>query len=128
MNAETVIDLQNRIVLVCSGAIYSKWENAFVNVEIDSIDGEQTENLLCVHFCKEGGKWTSDSFSAPIESYDLFNRLRAETSDPEPWKNCMLEFDSTGKYRFSYSHDRPRRIYGDYSDEAMLEHYIPKPL
>lgn len=119
---QTLIDLQNAIVLSIANAIKVAWVAAVVNIEIDEMDGEQTENCLALAFTEHEGTWERHSFCLPSECYALFVALQ-EASDQ--WKSCTLEFDSTGKYKFSYSHQPPKRLNGVLDDESMLKGYLP---
>lgn len=127
MNAQSQIELQNRIVVTTARAISGDWDAAAVNIEIDEIEGEQTENCLALSFARQQDTWKRNSFQLPYECYDLFVKLR-DLSDREKWKTCTLEFDHNGKYKFSFSYDAPRRLNGIHDDEAMLKGYTPVSL
>lgn len=122
-----MIDLQNRIVVTTARAINGNWDAAVVNIEIDDVDGEPMENCLAISFVRQQSTLERSSFLIPFECYDLFVTLR-DSSEGEKWKACTVEFDRTGKYKFHYSHEPPRRLNGIHDDEALLKAYIPSIL
>lgn len=124
MDATGLIDLQNRIVTTIARSIPEAWDTAVISIEIDLVDGEQTENYLGLFYKKSGDSFSQASWPLPSECVDQFVCLRDNSSSP-PWTGCLLEFDSSGGYRFSYSYDPPKRINGIYDDEAMLKDYTP---
>jgi hypothetical protein len=124
VNAQSLIELQNRIIVTTAQAISGDWDAAVVNIEIDEIEGEQTESCLALSFALQQGTWKRNSFELPFDCYDLFVTLR-DSSDGEKWKTCTVEFDYNGKYKLSYTYEAPRRLNGIHDDEAMLKGYIP---
>lgn len=124
MTTQSLIDLQNRIVVTTANAIKGEWDAAVIDIEIDHVDGEQTENCLALSFRLQQGDWKRSSFQLPFECYDLFVTLR-DASSGQRWTSCTLEFDSNGKYKFRYSYEPPRRLNGIHDDEAMLKNYLP---
>lgn len=67
MNAQGLIDLQNRIVVTTAKGLNGEWDAAVVNIEIDDIDGEQTENCLAISFVRQQGTLKRSSFQIPFE-------------------------------------------------------------
>ncbi len=125
MDPKALMDLQSKIVVAVADGIKSEWQFAVVNIEIDLVDGEQTENCLCLSLSKAKDEWSRRSFDLPFQCYDMFLMLRDKTDE---WKTCMLEFDLTGKYRFSFSSSSPKRLNGIHNEESLLSNYIPPPL
>lgn len=129
-NSQQLIDLQNKVVLCVANSIRVKWDHLLVNYEREVIDDEPSQDCLFVAFVWENNNWKRQSLQLPIQCYDLFLDLcSAMSNDGESqWGSCTVEVDSSGKYRFAFSYDLPKRLNGDFSDEALLKHYIPQPL
>ena len=130
MDAKREFDLQAKIVTSIAKSLTKDWTTAVVNIEIDVVDGDQTENCLAISFAEDRGGWSRNSFSLPFECYDYFVELRdsMHNTNADLWKVCTLEMNLGGKYRFSFSYDPPRRLNGIHDDEAMFKSYLPKPL
>ena len=128
MVPKPLMELQDRIVLSLVRSLTGIWDAAVVNIEIDFADEEQTENCLALSFARDNGGWTRSSFSLPYDCYDLFAELRElmKQQDAALWTSCTLELKADGKYRYSFSYERPRRLNGIHDDEAMLKHYSPQ--
>lgn len=127
MDAQQVIELQNRIVRTMASGIAGVWDAAVVSVEIETSDEDQCVNCLALSFEFQQGAWERTSFSVPHDCYDLFVALR-DSSDGPQWVSCLLEFDAKGKYKFSYSFAPAKRLNWIRDDEAMLKDYSPSSL
>jgi hypothetical protein len=129
MDASALTHCQDTIVATLARSIAHEWDHALVNIEIDVVDGEQTENCLMVSFQRRGAEWVRSSEQLPFECYDQFVQLRQLLAPEDgPWTICTLEFNSSGKYRFSFSQDSPPRLSGIHDDQSMFRSYLPTPL
>ncbi len=122
--------LQDAIAASITRGVHVEWNRIVVNIEIDTIDGEQTENCLALSFKSSSNTWTRTSFRLPFECYDQFVGLRnsMDGTSNSPWKSCTFEVDPGGKYKFAFSYDSPRRLNGLHDDIAMLKNYQPQQL
>lgn len=130
MEFNILAELQERIVTTIAVENRGGWDFIVINIEVDTIDGDRTENCLAFSFIRENSHWRRAGFELPIACYDLFVELREvmASAGEAAWKTCMLEIDSGGEFRFSYSHDEPKRLNGLHDDGAMLRGYIPQSL
>jgi hypothetical protein len=127
MDSKEFIDLQNEIVQGLAKAVKQPWDFFVVNFECELIDGERTQDTLAIAFKKQNTSWSRTSFVAPYESCLHLSRLSDLMSKAgNSWGSCTLEVDATGKYRFTYSQEPPRRLNGEFNDEALLKTYIPQ--
>lgn len=126
---QELIDLQNNIVHCLAKAVNQRWDYFVVNFEREEIDGERTQDCLAISFVKEKGGWKRSSFIAPYDCCSLLFRLSElmSAAGGETWGSCTLEVDSSGKYRFSYSYEPPKRLTGNFDDGALLKAYTPQP-
>jgi hypothetical protein len=126
---QQLIDLQNRIVHGMAEAVSEPWDFFVVNYEREEIDGERTQDTLAISFANEKGTWKRSSFEPPYDCCCLLSRLSELMSSKggETWGSCTLEVDSSGKYRFSYSYEPPKRLNGILDDESLLKGYTPRP-
>src|SRR5947199_9537868 len=105
MDAAAETELHGRIVRSIVGSLTSPWDAAVINIEIDVVDGDQTENCLALSFLKRENAWQRSGFGLPYVCYDLFSELRLTMQQPggQYWKICTLEISRKGKYRFQFS-------------------------
>ena len=129
-NQQLLIDLQNKAVLCVVDAVDFEWAYLLVNFEREVIDDEPGEDCLFVAFTRDNDEWKRQSVPLPAQCYDLFLQLASAMSRDGNalWGSCTLEVDSSGSYRFSFSYERPKRLNGDFGDEALLKYYVPRPL
>lgn len=127
MMQQEVVDLQNKIVSTFAKAQTQPWDSLVCNIEIDVIDGDRRENCLALQFVRNGEQWQRDSIQISDACYDLFVGLQEKLTSPVhgEWKSCTLEVNSSGKYQFSFSYERPRRLYRIHDDVVMLKGYVP---
>ncbi|MAT70969.1 MAG: hypothetical protein CMJ58_15765 [Planctomycetaceae bacterium] len=125
MDASEVLQLQDEIVAAVANAIEDAWDAAVVNLEIGATDGEVAIDCLALYFTWNRGEWKRKSLDFPYECCGLFTKLRDSGAGPK-WSVCMLEIDSSGKYKFDYAYDAPRRLNGVFDDEALLKGYRPQ--
>jgi hypothetical protein len=126
MNIRSLTNLQNSIVVTATGGIEGEWNTAVINIEIeDHEDGSIGKNSLALSYRFVKNIWKSDGFIMPHKCFELFRLLRG-FSDGQKWSICTLEFDSEGRYEFSFSYEQPKRLNGIHDDESMLKNYKPK--
>lgn len=130
MDSQSLIHVQNEIVLRIAGTIGIPWEYCLIDFEREVVDEEPVEGCLALAFARGSGGWTRVSIRLPHDCYDLFlDMLKLMTSNEEgPWNSCTLEFDSAGKYRYSFSYEPPRRLNGVFDGDAFFENHVPRPL
>lgn len=124
---QKLIDMQGDIVQCFANAVNEPWDYLLVNFERQETNGEKVQDTLAVAFSKQDISWKHISFIAPynccrqlLRLYELMN----ESGDG--WASCTLEVDATGRYRFSYSNEAPRRLNGNFDDEALFTAYVPQ--
>jgi hypothetical protein len=129
-DTQVLIDLQNRIVRCFANSMEQSWDFLVINFERVDVDGERRENALALAFLKENETWRRISIIAQydcrmllVELYELMAKEGAAN-----WSTCMLEIDSSGKYRFSFGYNPPKRLNRVLDDESLLKGYVPKPL
>jgi hypothetical protein len=127
MTTDTLAQMQDQIIATLAGAIDKPWSFVALNIEIDVVDGEQTENCLLVSFHKKFWRLVRKSQELPYELYDLFVALRdhmAKANDSS-WSSCTLVFDASGRYRFEFSYATPLRLNGVHDDVSMMKGLDP---
>jgi hypothetical protein len=127
MNMKQLIDLQNNVVLTLANGIEFPWDFIVVNFEIGIVEGDRMENALALAFTRDGEGLKEESFLIPHQCYVPFVRLHEamESSEKKQWGSCTLEIESSGRYRFLFSYEAPKRLYGIRDAEAMLDGYVP---
>lgn len=125
---QDLISLQNSIVHCLANAVNKPWDFFVVNFEREEIDGDQTQDTLAIAFQHEKDVWQRSSFIAPYDCCRLILRLSElmASDGGDPWGSCTLEVHSSGKFRFSFSYEPPKRLNGDLGEDAMLKGYTPK--
>lgn len=125
-----ITELQDKAVYCFAQAVKEEWHHLVVSFEIEDIDGESTQDTLALSFRDEEGQWKRSSFSAPRECCKLLADLSVAMTNEEgrTWGSCTLQVDSSGKYRYSFSHEPPKRLNGVFDDEALLKNYVPQPI
>lgn len=125
-----IIEAQDRVVLCLTNSVQQQWDYLVVNFEWEEVDGERTRDTLAIGFVKQQTTWRRFSIIAPYECTSLLSDLCdcMAADGNKAWRSCTLEIDAAGKYRFSFSYERPKRLNGEFEDEAMLKHYTPRPL
>jgi hypothetical protein len=125
-----LIELQNQVVLCVANSVSMNWEHLLVDFEREVIGNELVEDCLAVAFTRENNTWQRQSFQLGSQCYDLFGPLcEAVSKDGNgQWGSCTLEVDSSGRYRFSFSYEPPKRLNGDFSDAALRNDYLPRML
>ena len=125
-----VIELQNNAVQCIAQAVGEKWDALVLNFEFTELDGVPTRNTIAIAFSNENGHWRRNSFIAPHECGDLLFQLSKAMAKEggTTWRSCTLEVESSGKYKFSFSHEPPKRLNGIFDDESLLKNYIPHAL
>jgi hypothetical protein len=130
IDKQQIIIVQNEAVQCLANGVSEKWDYLLVNCERAEFDGEQRYHGLAMAFVKDKGKWKSNSIIVSHKCYSLLLKLSQLMSmdGSNPWGSCTVEVDSSGKYRFSFSYDPPRRIYGVIDDDTLFNEYTPQAL
>lgn len=128
MNAVEILKRQDQIVTAIAQAIREPWLYAVVNIEIDVVEGDRTENSIALSYTKKRWRLISRDEELPYEHYDWFVSLREQMSEvnDSPWRSCTLVFDKQGHYQFDFSFDPPPRLNGIYDDTTMFTTFDPK--
>lgn len=128
MNAIETIQQQDHIVTAIAQAIREPWSYVAVSVEIDVVDGQQTENSIALSYTKRLWRLNSRSEKLPHEHFNWFVALREKMADANgaQWSSCTVVFDRHGHYQFDFSYDSPLRLNGVYNDTTMLKNFDPK--
>ena len=123
------MNIQNQIVVSLAELISIPWNAAFADIEIDDIDGFQNEDGFFNTLAKVEDGWKETSIMIPRSCSRLFGELRNAMSLEEgmKWTVCTVEFNSAGKYRYSFSYDSPPRINGNFDDQKF-KNYVPPEL
>jgi hypothetical protein len=123
----SIIDLQNNIVLTLANGVNFAWDYIVVNFEIGNVDGDRMENALAMAFTRDGKLLKEENFLIPHQCYEPFVKLyeAMENTGKKPWGSCTLEIESSGRYRFFFSYEAPKRLNGIRDDESMLGGYVP---
>jgi hypothetical protein len=125
---QQLIDLQGDIVQCLANAVNEPWDFFVVNFEREETNGEKVQDTIAVAFSKQTTSWKRISFIAPYNCCCLLLRLYELMNESgDAWASCTLEVDATGRYRFSFSYEAPKRLNGNFDDEALLKTYIPQP-
>ena len=128
MKTIEILEHQAQIVKAVAKAIREPWLYAVVDIEIDVIDGDRTENSIALSYAKRLWRLISQDIGLPYEHYDWFVSLReqmAEASE-QRWSTCRLVFDKRGHYEFDFSYDLPPRLNGIHDDVTMLTTFDPR--
>lgn len=128
MNATEILNQQHQIVRAVAQAVCEPWLYAVVNIEIDVIEGDQTENLIAISYAKRLWRLIPRSEEIPYQLYDLFVSLRERMAEvnEQTWGSCTMVFDRRGRYQFDFSYDPPPRLNGIYDDTTMLTFFNPR--
>ena len=127
MTAAEILQRQDQIVTTLANAIREPWKFVVVNIEIDVIDGDQTENCIVLSYTKKLWRLIQRSEELPHELYDQFAALRdhmAESNDSS-WGSCTLVFEKSGRYRFEFSYEPPSRLNGIHDEDSMMAKFDP---
>jgi Protein of unknown function, DUF600 len=119
---ETTMNLQRAIVTALARDLPDAWERIVVNYEIQEEDGGLTEDRLGFYIAKDAaGGFRESELAFTPEVKRLFREMNDEVqrSEGERWGTCDLVVDQPGKFKFSFSYDRPKRINGVFDDESM---------
>jgi len=128
MTASEILHCQNEIVTTLANAIQRRWRFVAVNIEIDVIEGEQTENCITLSYTRHLWKLLRHSEKLPYQCYDQFSRLRIlmTAEQARPWSSSTLVLDTDGNYRFAFQYGTPSRLNGIHDDGSMLVDFNPK--
>jgi hypothetical protein len=118
---------QDEIVQVLAGAVRQPCQFVAVDVEIDVINGEQTEDCVMISYAKRFWRLVPRSERLPYELFDQFGKLRdlMAQANGDCWKSCRFVFDHSGRYRFEFKYDQPLRLNGSFDANAMLANFDP---
>ena len=129
-----IIRIQNTLVQIFVTKITVGWDFAFLSYEWEGdYKGWEVTNSLALVFRKIDSGWARESISPrtgettfPDEMHELAVGMAGK--DGQLWKSFILEVDKTGKYRFEFSYDPPRRIHSGELTERDFVDYVPRPL
>jgi hypothetical protein len=113
------IDVQKAIVIALSRGPGEPWERIVVNYEMQEEDGGLTEDRLGFCISKDpSGQFHQEDLSFSPEVKGLFRRLNDEMQRTEGrrWGTCELVVDQSGRFKFSFSYEPPKRINGVFDD------------
>ena len=119
---ETTMNLQKAIVTALAHAIPGAWERIVVNYEMQEEHGGLTEDRLGFYIAKDPtGNLRESELAFSPEVKRLFRDMNDEIqrSEGERWRTCDLVVDQPGKFKFSFSYERPKRINGVFDDDSM---------
>ena len=127
MTPSEILELQNELVATLANAVRKPWRFIAVNIEIDEIDGQKTENCLMLRWAKRFRKLVRRDEELPSVCYGQFRLLRDRMipHSDRPWQSCTLVVSSEGRYRFEFSYDPAKRLNGIHDDQAMLSGFDP---
>jgi hypothetical protein len=119
---ETIMNLQKAIVAALARGIPDAWERIVVNYEMQEEDGGLTEDRRGFYITKDpAGNLRKAELAFGPELKAMFREMNDEIQRTEGkrWGTCDLEINPSGKFRFSLSHDPPKRINGVFDDDSM---------
>jgi len=122
-NMHETAALQDRIVLCFANDVVEQWDFLLVSfgLEEDSDDDGMVSSIVELVFQRQRNRWNRGSVIAPLEGQNLLRDLAQLMSNGnQTWRGCTLEIESTGKYRFAFSHELPDWVHG-----PLVEHPIP---
>jgi hypothetical protein len=130
MDKQKIIDVQDKAVHCFANAATEKWDFILVNCETRDFEDYQQYDVLAISFAREKNAWKHTSIQAPYQCCDLLLQLcmLMGTGGKRAWESCTLEIESGGKYRYSFSYERPKRFNGIFDDEALFNNYTPRLL
>jgi hypothetical protein len=117
-----VMEVQKKIVAALSRTIGAQWEWTVVNCEMQEEDGGPTEDRRGFYITPDGtGGFHKASLTFDTTAKDLFRALGLEMrrSKGQGRGGCDLVVDQSGRLRFNFSYDPPRRINGVFDEASM---------
>lgn len=121
------ISTQKYIVEEICGTIDCEWSLIHINAEYEIIDGHLHSDSMTSLFIHDGTQWTEESICLSNSASLLLHKLRESMSDLPggPWSICTLEVADTGRYKFSFSYDKPVRLYDMLAGNTQFADYDP---
>ncbi len=119
---QATINLQEAIVTTLARGIPGAWERIVVNYEMQEEDGGLTEDRRGFYITKDAtGDFRKGELAFSSEVKALFRQMNDKIHQTEGhrWGTCDLVVDQSGKFRFNFSYDPPKRINGVFDDDSM---------
>lgn len=123
-------------MLAVTHAIRDTWERVVINMEME-YDDEEKEPILdtaCFYIKSTAeGDYEQVAHELDRETELLFeapNDLSLDLNQ-ERWGSCDLVIDCSGKYRFKFDFEKPKRLGGIFDEQSVyrfnnyLQHYKP---
>lgn len=124
------IQAQQAVVVAVAGDVpYRHWERILLDVEIaEQTDGYDLDTVSIVIRRNERNELEDPQFRLGAESKEAITRLYEQRKQDagEVIGGFELSVDFPGKFRFAFSHDKPKRLNGvwDAERQRRLDDYL----
>lgn len=126
-----LIQAQDQLVTAVARAAPSGgWERIVADVEIEEgKDGYRIDSVSFAIVRSAGGDYSDPQFeldgTARNAVVDLYTAQKT-TGEKGVIGGFELQIEPSGKYRFTYSYDRPKRLNGEWDEakESRLDNYL----
>ena len=125
---DKIAAVQNKIAQYLVDNVFEPWEEIVMNCELS----EKTKNLSCALFYITNDP--NDRRKGDIKLTSELTHLLRKLNDVyykksgERWGIFDLIIDSSGKYKFEFSYEKPKRLNGIFDEEShyRFENYLDK--
>jgi hypothetical protein len=111
---------QDKVAQAVVGCVPEAWLRVVVSYECEDAGEHCVDNTISLYLTEKGGRIAQQYVRLPPEVLAEFIKLRdlIPAGKDGKWNSCLLVIENTGKYKFGFSHDPPKRINGILDEDS----------
>jgi hypothetical protein len=111
---------QDKVAQAVAECVSEAWLRVVVSYECEVAGEHSVDDTISLYLTEKGGTIAQAYVRLPPEVLAEFIKLRdlVPAGKDGKWNSCLLVIENTGKYKFDFSYDPPKRLNGIFDEDS----------